>query len=58
MVALTLLGPGVVVYLLLWVLMPTPRTPRPAGPGVDRLHGALVQRDLVHSDLLDSGPRG
>ena len=30
MVALTLLGPGVLVYLLLWVLMPTAPTTRPA----------------------------
>lgn len=42
-VALTLAGPGVVVYLLLWVLMPT----GPAGPQgpldglADRLHGAV-----------------
>jgi phage shock protein PspC (stress-responsive transcriptional regulator) len=46
MVALTLLGPGVIVYLLLWVLMPT----GPAGPQgpldrlADRLHGDLVDR--------------
>jgi len=46
MVALTLLGPGVIVYLLLWVLMPT----GPAGPQgpldrlADRLHGDLVAR--------------
>jgi phage shock protein PspC (stress-responsive transcriptional regulator) len=46
MVALALLGPGVIVYLLLWVLMPT----GPAGPQgpldrlADRLHGDLVDR--------------
>ena len=46
MVALTLLGPGVIVYLLLWVLMPT----GPAGPQgpldrvADRLRGDLVDR--------------
>jgi phage shock protein C len=46
MVALALLGPGVIVYLLLWVLMPT----GPAGPQgpldrlADRLHGDLVTR--------------
>src|SRR3954452_25330614 len=44
MVALALLGPGVIVYLLLWVLMPT----GPAGPQVpldrlaDRLHGEIT----------------
>jgi phage shock protein PspC (stress-responsive transcriptional regulator) len=43
MVALTLLGPGVVVYLLLWVLMPTgpDHTPGPLDPAIDRLHSAL-----------------
>jgi phage shock protein PspC (stress-responsive transcriptional regulator) len=43
MVALTLLGPGVVVYLLLWVLMPQgpDHTPGPLGPAIDRLHSAL-----------------
>jgi phage shock protein PspC (stress-responsive transcriptional regulator) len=46
MVALTLLGPGVIVYLLLWVLMPT----GPAGPQgpldrfADRLHGEITDR--------------
>ena len=46
MVALTLLGPGVIVYLLLWVLMPT----GPAGPQgpldqlADRLHGEVSSR--------------
>jgi phage shock protein C len=46
MVALTLLGPGIVVYLLLWVLMPT----GPAGPQgpldrvADRLHGEITNR--------------
>jgi phage shock protein C len=46
MVALTLLGPGVIVYLLLWVLMPT----GPAGPQgpldrlADRLHGEVTSR--------------
>ena len=46
MVALALLGPGVIVYLLLWVLMPT----GPAGPQgpldriADRLHGDLLDR--------------
>jgi phage shock protein C len=43
MLALALIGPGIVVYLLLWVLMPT----GPAGPQgpldrlADRLHGAV-----------------
>jgi phage shock protein PspC (stress-responsive transcriptional regulator) len=43
MVALALLGPGVIVYLLLWVLMPT----GPAGPQgpldqlADSLHGRV-----------------
>jgi phage shock protein C len=43
MVALALLGPGVIVYLLLWVLMPT----GPAGPQgpldqlANRLHGQV-----------------
>jgi phage shock protein PspC (stress-responsive transcriptional regulator) len=43
MVALTLLGPGALVYLLLWVLMPTgpDHTPGPLDPAVDRLHSAL-----------------
>jgi phage shock protein PspC (stress-responsive transcriptional regulator) len=43
MVALTLLGPGVVVYLLLWVLMPQgpDHTPGPLDPAIDRLHSAL-----------------
>jgi phage shock protein PspC (stress-responsive transcriptional regulator) len=43
MVALTLLGPGVVVYLLLWVLMPKgpDHTPGPLDPAIDRLHSAL-----------------
>lgn len=43
MIALTLLGPGAVVYLLLWVLMPTgpDHTPGPLDPAIDRLHGAL-----------------
>jgi phage shock protein PspC (stress-responsive transcriptional regulator) len=46
MVALALLGPGVIVYLLLWVLMPT----GPAGPQgpldrlADRLHGEISTR--------------
>jgi phage shock protein C len=46
MVALGLLGPGVIVYLLLWVLMPT----GPAGPQgpldrlADRLHGEVTSR--------------
>src|SRR4051794_11994387 len=46
MVALTLLGPGIIVYLLLWVLMPT----GPAGPQgpldrvADRLHGEITNR--------------
>jgi phage shock protein C len=46
MVALSLVGPGVVVYLLLWVLMPT----GPAGPQgpldrlADRLHGEITNR--------------
>jgi phage shock protein PspC (stress-responsive transcriptional regulator) len=46
MVALALLGPGVIVYLLLWVLMPT----GPAGPQgpldrlADRLHGEIGTR--------------
>ena len=46
MVALALLGPGVIVYLLLWVLMPT----GPAGPQgpldrlADRLHGEITTR--------------
>jgi phage shock protein C len=46
MVALALLGPGVIVYLLLWVLMPT----GPAGPQgpldqlADRLHGQITNR--------------
>jgi phage shock protein PspC (stress-responsive transcriptional regulator) len=46
MVALALLGPGVIVYLLLWVLMPT----GPAGPQgpldrlADRLHGEISNR--------------
>jgi phage shock protein C len=46
MVALGLMGPGVIVYLLLWVLMPT----GPAGPQgpldrlADRLHGDLTTR--------------
>lgn len=45
-IALALLGPGVIVYLLLWVLMPT----GPAGPQgpldqlADRLHGQLSGR--------------
>src|SRR5881409_1568837 len=44
MVALTLLGPGVVVNLLLWVLMPTGpgHTPGPFDPAIDRLHDALT----------------
>jgi phage shock protein C len=43
MVALTLLGPGVLVYLLLWVLMPTApdHVPGPLDPAIDRLHTAL-----------------
>lgn len=43
MIALTLLGPGVVVYLLLWVLMPTgpDHTLGPLDPASDRLHSAL-----------------
>jgi hypothetical protein len=43
MVALTLMGPGVVVYLLLWVLMPTApdHVPGPLDPAIDRLHSAL-----------------
>jgi phage shock protein PspC (stress-responsive transcriptional regulator) len=43
MVALTLLGPGAVVYLLLWVLLPTgtDHTPGPLDPAIDRLHSAL-----------------
>jgi len=43
MVALTLLGPGVVVYLLLWVLMPKgpDHIPGPLDPTIDRLHSAL-----------------
>jgi phage shock protein PspC (stress-responsive transcriptional regulator) len=43
MVALTLLGPGVVVYLLLWVLLPKgpDHTPGPLDPAIDRLHSAL-----------------
>jgi phage shock protein PspC (stress-responsive transcriptional regulator) len=46
MVALALLGPGVLVYLLLWVLMPV----GPAGPQgpvdqfADRLHNQLSGR--------------
>jgi phage shock protein C len=46
MVALGLMGPGVIVYLLLWVLMPT----GPAGPQgpfdrlADRLHGEISNR--------------
>jgi phage shock protein C len=46
MVALGLMGPGVIVYLLLWVLMPT----GPAGPQgpldelADRLHGQVGTR--------------
>ncbi|MCU1612527.1 MAG: phage shock protein PspC [Frankiales bacterium] len=46
MVALTLLGPGVIVYLLLWVLMPT----GPAGPQgtldrlADRVRGEMSAR--------------
>jgi phage shock protein C len=46
MVALGLMGPGVIVYLLLWVLMPT----GPAGPQnpldrvADRLHGEITDR--------------
>jgi phage shock protein PspC (stress-responsive transcriptional regulator) len=46
MVALGLMGPGVIVYLLLWVLMPT----GPAGPQgpldrlADRLHGEISTR--------------
>jgi phage shock protein PspC (stress-responsive transcriptional regulator) len=46
MVALGLMGPGLVVYLLLWVLMPT----GPAGPQgpldrlADRLHGEISTR--------------
>ena len=46
MVALALLGPGVLVYLLLWVLMPV----GPAGPQgpldqfADRLHQQLSGR--------------
>jgi len=46
MVALGLMGPGVIVYLLLWVLMPT----GPAGPQgpldrlADRLHGEITNR--------------
>lgn len=46
MVALGLMGPGVIVYLLLWVLMPT----GPAGPQgpldrlADRLHRQVTNR--------------
>ena len=44
MVALTLLGPGVVVYLLLWVLMPTgtDHTPGPLDAPIGRLHEAVT----------------
>jgi phage shock protein C len=43
MVALTLLGPGVLVYLLLWVLMPTGpgHTPGPLDEPIGRLHDAV-----------------
>ena len=43
MVALTLLGPGAVVYLLLWVLLPTGpgHAPGPLDPAIDRLRSAL-----------------
>jgi phage shock protein PspC (stress-responsive transcriptional regulator) len=43
MVALGLLGPGVIVYLLLWVLMPT--GPAGAQGPLDRL------ADRLHDDL-------
>ena len=43
MIALTLLGPGAVVYLLLWVLMPLgpDASPGPLDPAIDRLRDAL-----------------
>jgi phage shock protein PspC (stress-responsive transcriptional regulator) len=43
MVALTLIGPGVLVYLLLWVLMPTGpgHTPGPLDAPIGRLHDAV-----------------
>jgi phage shock protein PspC (stress-responsive transcriptional regulator) len=42
-IALTLIGPGVFVYVLLWILMPTgpDHTPGPFEPLVERLHEAL-----------------
>jgi phage shock protein C len=42
-IALTLLGPGVFVYLLLWVLMPkaADSRPGPLDPVIDRLHEAV-----------------
>ncbi len=42
-IALALMGPGVVVYLLLWVLMPTApdHVPGPLDPAVDRLREAV-----------------
>ena len=44
MVALTLLGPGILVYLLLWVLMPTgtDHTPGPLDAPIGRLHEAVT----------------
>jgi phage shock protein PspC (stress-responsive transcriptional regulator) len=41
-IALVLMGPGVLVYLLLWVLMPTgpDHRPGPLDPVIDRLHEA------------------
>jgi hypothetical protein len=46
MVALGLMGPGVIVYLLLWVLMPSgPGGPQgPLDELADRLHGQVGTR--------------
>ena len=46
-VALALLGPGIIVYLLLWVLLPSAPLPADRSPSildgfVDRLHAALT----------------
>ena len=42
-IALTLIGPGAFVYVLLWVLMPkgADHTPGPLDPVIDRLHDAV-----------------